>query len=101
MTISFKHLQSKCIPESRTIDEINKLKELYVLSTLHTKQLLNLKELLIKVHCAGRTLGFYESWVKDTLYSGIWIRESLLRRELNRREHIPNKAESKQLRKQH
>jgi hypothetical protein len=78
MTISFKHLQSKCIPESRTIDEINKL-----ISTLHTKQLLNLKELLIKVHCAGRTLGFYESWVKDTLYSGIWIRESLLRRELN------------------
>ena len=91
--ITFKHLHLKNVIEDfQTYNSIEILKEKAALSKLHTKQLLQLRNRCYRVH--GDKLSNYWEYFVDG------IRFSLIKQELDGREHIPNKQESKQIRKQ-
>lgn len=100
--ITFKHLHLKNVIEDfQTYNSIEILKEKAILSKLHTKQLLKLRVKFYSMHSGGRwNFDYYESVVSYWVYpyGKVWIRESLLKQELDSREHIPNKQESRQIR---
>lgn len=97
--ITFKHLHLKNVIEDfQTYNSIEILKEKAILSKLHTKQLLKLR---VTMHSGGKwNFDYYENVVSYLVYpyGKVWIRESLLKQELDGREHIPNKQESRQIR---
>mgnify|MGYP003651129237 CR=1 FL=1 len=67
------------------------------LEKLHTRQLLKLRDRVYRVCNYGLTRGFQPVYdVTDTLS----VRAYEIKRELSKREHIPNKQEAKQIRRQ-
>jgi hypothetical protein len=67
------------------------------LEKLHTRQLLKLRDRVYRVCNYGLTHGFQPVYdVTDTLS----VRAYEIKRELSKREHIPNKAEAKKIRQE-
>ncbi len=67
------------------------------LEKLHTKQLLQLRDAAYRVSCIGMDTdreAVYD--VTDVLT----VRMSEIKRELGKREHVPNKAEAKKIRQE-
>jgi hypothetical protein len=67
------------------------------LEKLHTRQLLKLRDSVYRVCDYGLSRGFQPVYdVTDTLS----VRAYEIKRELSKREHIPNKAEAKKIRQE-
>ena len=67
------------------------------LEKLHTKQLLQLRNAAYRVSCIGMDTD------REAVYDvtdDLTVRISEIKRELSKREHVPNKAEAKKIRQE-